>query len=165
MHDPGIGLPWEVQSALSSQSVRKQVYRLFAALAQRRSFTIKDTTSTQYVALAPLHDRPVAVYVHPTYLDVAVVPETAQQAHAQRGWRIVKQNPTTAYLRIDQETLGSKEGMQFALEVLTDAIVKGEQGATHRGQAASAPSTSSPAPNVCPVHGTELLGGECDQCN
>lgn len=166
MHDPGIGLPWEVQQALSDQGVRQQVYRLFARLAQLRSFTVKDSTSTDYAAIAPLHDRAVAVYVHPTYLDVAVAPEVAQQARVQHGWHVVKQNPTTAYLRIGEEVLKSTEGMQLCLEVITGAIDQGEQGATYSGPGKGATVVQPSTPiNVCSLHATELLGGECDQCS
>ena len=142
------------QSALSRHGVRKQVYRLFAALAQRRSFTASRDARRRSTSLSPAA-RPARRGLRPPdYVDLAVVPGPRSQAHAQQGWTHRQAEPDHRLPPDRPRTTLAGPGCRRARsrDPGRTAIDKSERRSTHGGQAAPATRRAHES-DLCPVHG------------
>jgi hypothetical protein len=114
-----------------------------------------------YVAVRPYVWGTVSAYFHRTYVDVAVSPDVAEKLHRSHGWKLVKVNGTTGFIRIEAGALGSPEIEALATQTLLGAVDKSEAGTAYEGGKGGA-SQSSQSADLCSVHGVEKLGGHCD---
>ena len=134
-----------------------------------------------------------ALLVQRSHVDLAVAPEVARD-HAQRfGFVRQRSNGRTTVIRVAASQLAIEEKRAAWPDLVGEAVEhrstcpdrreprqapaptqKARPARATRSSAATAtaasrrtPSAAPPAAplNLCPVHGTEMLGGLCDRCD
>ena len=144
-HDPHLGIPWEIVEGLETHSVRRPLRLALARLAQRRAVTA-DAAGKTYVAVRPVMHGVIACYVHTEYVDIALSPERADLVEVQHGWKVIKRNPTTAYLRVWAEDLDGPGSHELLDDLLAEAVDKSEAGPS---AAAGGPPAKDSTPTRC----------------
>ena len=156
-------VPPEIVAGFDHYDVAPALRSLVARVAAHRSLTA-DLPGVGYVAVRPAMWGTVSAYVHKTYADVAVSPHIAEQLHRRHGWKLVKVNGTTGFIRIDAEALESAEAATIATQTLVAAVDKSETGTAYEGGRGGGSTQRHSSVQTCPTCGVEMLGGHCDSC-
>jgi hypothetical protein len=157
------GIPTEIVAGLDHYEVAPALRSLIARVAVHRSLTA-EPPGVGYVAVRPYVWGTVSAYFHKTYVDVAVSPDMAEKLHRSHGWKLVKVNGTTGFIRIEAGVLGSPELEALATQTLLSAVDKSEAGTAYEGGRSGGVQSSQSA-DLCPACGIEMLGGHCDVCD
>lgn len=161
MGDPESAIPVEILIGLDHYSVAAPLRQLVSHVAAQRGITA-DPPGKGYVAVRPTAWGTVSAYFHATYVDVAVSPARAEQLHRSQGWKLVKTNSETGFIRIEASALGVPELDDLALATLLAAVDKSEVGTAYEGGKGGG-SRSESAP-LCPKCFVAMPGGHCDAC-
>lgn len=156
-------IPLEIVAGLDHYQVVPALQALVARVAAQRSLTA-DPPGVGYVAVRPAMWGTVSCYVHKTYADVAVSSHLAEQLHRRHGWKLVKVNGTTGFVRIEAAAFESPEFAAVATQTLISAVDKSESGTAYEGGRGHSTHRVEPA-ETCPTCGIERLGGHCDTCD
>ena len=156
------GVPPEIVAGLDHYQVDPVLRSLIASVAAQRSLTA-EPPGVGYVAVRPTMWGTVSAYVHRGYADVAVSPHLAEQLHRRHGWKLVKVNGTTGFIRIEAAVLKSPEIATIATQTLIAAVDKSETGTAYEGGRGGSVERHG-SDEVCPTCGIEKLGGHCDTC-
>lgn len=117
--------PREVLDALAYHDVHPLLRELVGRLADRRPITA-DPPHTNYAAIRHVAGGPIAGHVHKTYVDLALSPGKATDVATERGWKLIKPNSQTAYLRVISEVLATHDVMMEAVDLFVAAVDKAD---------------------------------------
>lgn len=160
-------IPNSVVEHLEQLGVDPALRDLVSAVGAQRNLT-SAIVPDDYVSLSPASGGSIAAFVHRNAVSVALPTPKAEQWGAESGWTYAFDNATTSHVRIPATALASTERRSLSLTVLIEAIDRRLIGSQ---QLAAPPATSEPtlvnavSPAVCPVHFTQMLGGECELCD
>ncbi|MBD3923286.1 hypothetical protein IEZ26_01525 [Nocardioides cavernae] len=153
--------PAEIVVGLDHYAVLEPMRRLVREVASQRSITA-DPPGKGYVAVRPAVWGNVSAYFHKTYVDVAVSPGMAEKLHRSRGWKLVKTNGETGFVRIDADALSDMGTRDLAVQTLLAAVDKSEAGTAYEGGRPKA--TQAQTNELCSTHFLAMVGGRCDAC-
>jgi hypothetical protein len=153
--------PSEIVVGLEYYEVDRSLRQLLASAAAQRGLTA-DPPGKGYVAVRPAAWGTVSAYFHRSYVDVAVSPALAEKLHRTRGWKLVKTNSETGFIRIDAVALGDTGANDLALQALLSAVDKSATGTAYEGGKSGSAPVESVA--ICPTHFVAMAGGRCDAC-
>ena len=156
-------IPVEVRAGLEYYKVEPALCDLVERAAAVRSLTA-DPPGVGYVAVRPAAWGTVSAYFHTSYVDVALSPHLAEALHREHGWKLVKTNSTTGFLRIEGSALTTNQTIELAASLLISAVDKSEVGTAYEGGKGSKQEARQSAA-MCPKCGVEMLGGHCDACD
>ncbi len=116
-----------------------------------------------YVSLRPSMEGAVAVYLHRTWISIAVTPDDAAAVGARvPGATLHPKTPATTYLHLAASALAGAAAE--VLRVAQEAVARRACGPGSGVAAGSAKKTAQP-PGTCPSHWMELLpSGACPEC-
>lgn len=156
-------VPAEIEEGLEFYKVDPALRDLIARVSAVRSLTA-DGPGVGYVAVRPAAWGTVSAYFHTSYVDIALEPYQAQRLHRDRGWKLVKINGSTGFVRLESAMLGDEVAAAEAASLLVSAVDKSEVGTAYEGgnRGATAPVASV---EKCPRCGVDKLGGHCDRCD
>ncbi len=155
--------PADIRVGLDHYGVSEALRRLLSRVAAQRGLTA-DPPGKGYVAVRPTAWGNVSAYVHSTYVDVAVTPGHAENLHRAHGWRVVKANSETGFIRIESAVLGDAEADEVALHTLLCAVDKSAVGTAYEGGRSSSPAALA-ADDMCPSCFVARAQGRCDVCD
>ncbi|MGY1709102.1 hypothetical protein ACI8AC_06280 [Geodermatophilus sp. SYSU D00758] len=149
-----------LQQHLDDLDAALPIRTLAAALAG--STAVESGRQEQYVSLRPSMEGAVAVYLHKTWISIAVEPDEAAALAARLpGATIHPKTPATTYLHVSADTLAGAPDATLA--IAQGAVTWRAQGP--RSGAGSKGSASQKAAQYCPDHGYELSpSGVCFSC-
>lgn len=153
--------PAEVRVGLDHYGVTEALRRLLSRVSAERGLTA-DPPGKGYVAVRPATWGNVSAYFHASYVDVAVAPGHAEKLHRTHGWKLVKTNSETSFVRIESAVLADPATDAVAFHTLLAAVDKSAVGTAYEG--GKAQTAAAPAPALCPTHFVTMEGGRCDAC-
>lgn len=162
MADLSNHVPPEIVLGLDHYGVAAALRQLLAEVAAQRALTA-DPPGKGYVALRHSTWGNVSAYFHASYVDVAVSPSHAEKLHRSHGWKLVKTNSETGFIRIETDALGDPALAEVARHALLAAVDKSSVGTAYEGGKSQGGASSSAA-EVCQVHFLTMEGGRCDAC-
>lgn len=150
-----------LQQHLDDLAPTTSVQRLATDLASRSA--IESDRQGPYVSLRPSMEGAVAVYLHRTWISIALAPERALAVIGQLpGATLDKKTPATTYVHISDQVLADQYGV--ALQVAVEAVVWRSTGPLSSVGTGSAKKGEKPVV-FCPVHNFPLLpSGTCSEC-
>lgn len=161
MVDPQDHTPADIRAGLDHYRVAESLRRLLADVAAQRALTA-DPPGKGYVAVRPAMWGNVSAYFHTSYVDVAVTPGHAERLHRTNGWKLVKTNSETGFIRIESAVLGDPEAAALAVHALLAAVDKSSVGTAYEGGRSQA--VAAPTQELCQYHFVTMEGGRCDAC-
>ena len=137
------------------------IERLATDLA--RHSAIESDRRGPYVSLRPSMEGAVAVYLHRTWISIAMAPERAMAIISQLpGATLDKKTPATTYVHLSDTVLA--EHYATALQIAGEAVVRRSTGPLSSAGDRVAKRVSKPS-GTCPVCRYELLpSGRCSEC-
>jgi hypothetical protein len=157
-------IPPEIVAGLDHYRVAASLRDLVGRVAAVRSVTA-DSPGVGYVAVRPAAWGTVSAYFHTEYVDVALSPDKARLVEDTRGWKLLKVNSETGFIRIRAEVLAEPETMDFAASLLLAAVDKSETGTAYEGGRAHK-QAATVVRATCPTCQMELPAtGHCDWCS
>lgn len=125
--------------------------------------TVESDRQAQYVSLRPSTESAVAVYLHRTWVSIALPPERALQVASDvPGATLDKKTPATTYLHVDADSLGIRYAV--VLGIAKEAMswrATGPRSSVGTGAA----KKDEQASKICPRCRMELLpSGACGAC-
>ncbi len=183
----GIGEAEQVLAAVGELQAERAVLGAVETLLEDHRLVVVEQRAG-LVGLAPDVHKDVAISVNRSHLDCAVPPSTARDFAQQHGFVRQRSNPTTTIIRVSALHLASHSKREAWLELVEAALEHRREGPDRavrerkRVQVPVAKAARTPAPRtaaaprapakpeppaavLCPVHGTEMLGGTCDRCD
>ncbi|MCW2809890.1 MAG: hypothetical protein JWP61_348 [Friedmanniella sp.] len=159
-------VPKSVVQHLDQLGVAPALRELVTAAGAQRHLT-SALVAEDYVSLSPAAGGSIAAFVHRNLVSVALPTPKAEQLGAESGWTFAFDNATTSHLRIPAATLASTEQRALGLTVLVEALDRRSLGSRHLATPPSGEPTlvNAASPAVCPIHYTQMLGGECELCD
>ncbi len=124
---------------------------------------VESNRQEQYVSLRPSMEGAVAVYLHRTWISIAVEPDDAIAVAAQLpGATVHPKTPATTYLHVTSEVLVG--ALDAALSVAREAVAWRAAGPRSSVGTGSAKKVARPV-TTCPSHWMALLpSGACPVC-
>lgn len=163
MTDPVDPTPPEIRAGLDHYDVAAPLRSVLALVASQRGLTA-DPPGKGYVAVRPSAWGTVSAYFHKSYVDVAVSPHLAETLHRKHGWKHVKTNGETGFVRIESTALGSPARDELAVSTLLAAVDKSAVGTAYEGGRTSRTGATTDA-DVCPSCFVARAQGRCDTCD
>ena len=150
-----------LQQHLDDLGPTTSIKRLAMELSQHSA--IESDRQGPYVSLRPSMEGAVAVYLHRTWISIALAPERALEIISQfPGATLDKKTPATTYVHLADTVL--TEYFATALQVAGEAVLWRSTGPLSNVGTSSAKKGSKPL-GSCPVHHYELLpSGACPEC-
>lgn len=155
--------PAEIRVGLEHYGVTEALCRLLSHVAAQRGLTA-DPPGKGYVAVRPAAWGNVSAYFHSTYVDVAITPGRAESLHRARGWKVIKANSETGFIRIESAALGDAGTNEVALHALLSAVDKSAVGTAYEGGRSSSPQVVV-EDDLCPSCFVARAQGRCDVCD
>lgn len=157
--------PDEIQAAMEAiGGAAPALESLVEGAAALRGLTADNPPTGGYVGIRPALNGTISVYINRVFADVALEPERARSVALQRGWTLLRTNSVTGRVRIPAGDLTSPEVLEFATNLVLEALDKSLNGPPYEGgNAGSRPEDV--AYEVCPTHNEAMLGGVCERCD
>jgi hypothetical protein len=155
--------PAEVRVGLDHYGVTEALRRLLSRVSAERGLTA-DPPGKGYVAVRPATWGNVSAYFHASYVDVAVAPGHAEKLHRTHGWKLVKTNSETGFVRIESAVLADPVTDAVAFHTLLAAVDKSAVGTAYEGGRPAAAQVGSEI-DLCPTCFVARAQGRCDVCD
>lgn len=150
-----------LQQHLDDLAPTAPIERLATDLAGHSA--IESDRQGPYVSLRLSMEGAVAVYLHRTWISIALAPDRALETIGQLpGATLDKKTPATTYAHVNDDVLADRYGT--ALQIAVEAVAWRSTGPRSSVGTGSAKHGSKPV-GTCPVHRYELLtSGACPEC-